>query len=50
MEAPYVEGRNLQWSPWIRCGPCPAEVQETTPKNLLDPLVRMEYVEPLQRV
>ena len=50
MEAFYVEGLNLQKSPWIRCGPCPAEIQGTTPENLLDPLARMEYVEPLQCV
>ena len=50
VEAPYVEELNLQRSPWIGCGPCPAEIQGTTPKKLLDPLARMEYVEHLQCV
>ena len=50
VEAPYVKGLNLQRSHWIRCGPCPAEIQGTTPRNLLDPLAHMKYVEPLQRV
>ena len=48
VEVPYVEGLNLQRFPWIRCGPCPIKIQGTTPENLLDPLARMEYVEPPQ--
>ena len=47
MEAPYIEELNLQKSPYIGCGPCPTEIQRTTLRNVLDPLARMEYVEPL---
>ena len=26
MEAHFVEGMNLQKSPWIECSPCPTEI------------------------